>query len=81
MADPVQDQKVEKALEALKAEGKAVLQETVVELAHKVNSRLLPKAIDVATAKIPGTVDDAFAEMLKPLLEQTLKELIGSIKL
>ena len=73
--------KVDTAVEALKVEAKLVLEETVIDLATKINKRILPLAIDVATAKIPGELDDAVAAMAKPLVEATLQELIQSIKI
>lgn len=74
-------EKVDAAVEALKVEAKEVLEEVIKDAATKINTRLLPLAIDVATAKIPGDLDDAVASMAKPLVKDTLQSLVDGIKL
>lgn len=61
----------EKATEIAKKHSKAMLTE--------FNAEVLPLAMDLATAMIPGPVDDAIAAVAKPVIKSTLDELIGHI--
>lgn len=60
-----------KAAEVFKAHFKAAL--------HEVNSEVLPSVIDLATLKIPGTLDDSIAAVAKPIIQQTLDAAIDAI--
>lgn len=66
----------EQLLNSLKQIGVENLKHTLVDL----NDKLVPQALDLLSVKIPGSVDDALIAVIKPVLHEILKDLIGKIE-